>query len=123
MHQEILTKEQNDLLPLIGQFSDDFGLVGGTAVALYLGHRRSVDFDLSSKKEFGNQSILNRISKFGAPDQVIVNKLDELTLTIKGVKLTFFHYPYEIKYGEEFGYRIKLPDLLTLASMKRFLME
>ena len=96
MHKEIFTKEQNELLPLVTEFSKDFGLVGGTAIALHLGHRRSIDFDLFSEKEFGNQSLLNKISAFGTPDNIIVNKLDELTLVIKGVKLTFFHYPYKI---------------------------
>ncbi|MFA6552516.1 MAG: nucleotidyl transferase AbiEii/AbiGii toxin family protein [Candidatus Paceibacterota bacterium] len=138
MHKEILTSEQNKLLPLVASFSKDFGLVGGTAIALHLGHRRSIDFDpvrnrtpdeasaisngvdLFSKDEFGNQSLLNKISVFGAPDEIIVNKLDELTLVIKGVKLTFFHYPYKIAYSESFGYQIKIPDLLTLAAMKAF---
>ena len=50
MHKEILTKEQIKLLPLVAEFSKDFGLVGGTAVAFHLGHRRSIDFDLFSKK-------------------------------------------------------------------------
>src|SRR3989344_2452794 len=50
MHKEILTKEQIELLPLIKLFSDDFGLVGGTAIALHMGHRRSIDFDLFTYK-------------------------------------------------------------------------
>jgi len=120
MHKEILTKEQNKLLPLVAKFSRNFYLVGGTAIAFHLGHRRSIDFDLFSKKKFGNQSILNKISSFGAPDQIIVNKLDELTFTIKNVKLTFFHYPYEIACPVIFGDNIKMPDLLTLAAMKAF---
>ena len=46
MHKEILTKEQLELLPTIKFFSKDFGLVGGTAIALHIGHRHSIDFDL-----------------------------------------------------------------------------
>ena len=46
MHPNILTKTQASLLPLIKQFNSSFYLVGGTALALQLGHRRSVDFDL-----------------------------------------------------------------------------
>jgi hypothetical protein len=120
MHKEILTKEQDVVLPLVALFSKDFGLVGGTAIALHLGHRRSVDFDLFSKEKFGNQSLLNTISDFGTINEIIVNRLDELTLIIKGVKLTFFRYPYNITYSENFGYRIKMLDLLTLAAMKAF---
>ena len=50
MHKEILSKEQFDLLPFIKLFSKDFYLVGGTAVALHIGHRRSIDFDLFTDK-------------------------------------------------------------------------
>lgn len=54
MHREILTAEQIKLLPVAGMFAKDFGLVGGTAVALHLGHRQSIDFDLFSEREFKN---------------------------------------------------------------------
>ena len=119
-HKEIFTAEQVELLPLVRMFMANFGLVGGTAIALHIGHRRSIDFDLFIGEKFGNQSLLNKISAFGIPDKIIVNKLDELTLVVKGVKITFFNYPYKIVYSESFGYRIKTPDLLTLATMKAF---
>jgi hypothetical protein len=48
MHLEILTDKQKELLPLISQFKRNFYLVGGTAIALHLGHRESIDFDLFS---------------------------------------------------------------------------
>ena len=120
LHKEILTKEQIKLLPFLTKFSRDFGLVGGTAVALHLGHRRSLDFNLFSSKKFGNQAILNRILEFQQFDKIIVNKLDELTLEIAGIKFTFFRYPFEVDYGRDFEGIIKMPDLLTLAAMKAF---
>ncbi len=120
MHKEILTEEQIELLPLLKSFSKDFGLVGGTAIALYLGHRRSVDFDLFTDKHFGNLTIRNRIEKNSTISNVIVNKLDEFTILMKGVKFTFFRYPYKISYENRLEDIIKLPDLLTLAAMKAF---
>ena len=45
MHEEILSSSQKALLPLVAKFSSDFGLVGGTAIALQVGHRRSIDFE------------------------------------------------------------------------------
>ena len=39
MHKHILTQQQIELLPLLKQFSQEFCLVGGTAIALYIGHR------------------------------------------------------------------------------------
>lgn len=119
MHKEILTAEQNKLLPLVESFAKDFGLVGGTAIALHLGHRRSIDFDLFTAKPLRNQSVLNRISKNFKIELLIVNKLDELTFILKGVKLTFFRYPYAIDYQEKLG-KIKIPDLLTLSAMKAY---
>ncbi len=120
MHKEILTKEQVELLPLLEKFSEGFGLVGGTAIAFYLGHRRSVDFDLFSGKGLNNQAILRKISRNFKIDRVVVNKLDELTIVAKGVKITFFNYPYKIVYLNEAANKIKMPDLLTLAAMKAF---
>ena len=120
MHKNILTEEQLQLLPLIKEFSKDFGLVGGTAIALHLGHRRSIDFDLFSNKSFGNKQILNKIWKHEKVDTVMVNKLDELTLVINKVKLTFFNYPFPIDYRHELDDVIKVPDLLTLSAMKAF---
>jgi len=120
MHEEIFTKEQVELLPLLKKFSKNFGMVGGTAIALHLGHRRSIDFDLFSYKEFRNSTILGQLSKNLKIDRVIVNKLDELTLMVKAVKITFFHYSYNIDYSKEVKNAIKIPDLLTLAAMKAF---
>jgi len=120
MYKEILTKEQDKMLPLVAEFSKDFGLVGGTAIAFYLGHRRSIDFDLFSKKKFSNRSLLNKIIDLGGHDEIIVDRQNELTLMIKKIKFTFFYYPYDINYSQNFGYRIKMPDLLTLAAMKAF---
>lgn len=120
LHHEIFTKEQNKLLPLVAKFSKNFYLVGGTAIALHLGHRRSIDFDLFSSKKIGNQTVLNKIISFASPDKIIVNKLGELTLIVRNVKFTFFHYSYSIICSESLGYTVKMPDLLTLAAMKAF---
>jgi hypothetical protein len=120
MHKEILTKEQIELLPIISEFSKDFGLVGGTAIALHIGHRESIDFDMFSLKSFGNMQIRNKISEKIKIDNIIVNKLGEFTILIKGVKITFFHYPFDIKFNEKFGYSVRMPDLLTLAAMKAY---
>lgn len=119
MHKEILTKEQVKLLPLAAEFSKSFGLVGGTAIALHLGHRRSIDFDLFTKEKFGNQSLLNKILRRFKTDEIIVNKLDEFTLMLNGVRFTFFRYPFDIQYSRNFE-GIKIPELLTLAAMKAF---
>ncbi len=120
MHKEILTKTQLDLLPIVKLFSNQFGLVGGTAIAFHLGHRESIDFDLFSFDEFNNYSIKKRIVKNRAIDDVLINRKGEYTFLIGGAKFTFFQFPYKINFSESFDNIIKLPDLLTLAAMKAF---
>jgi len=120
VHKEVLTKEQVELLPLIKKFNKNFGLVGGTAIALYIGHRKSIDFDLFSLSSFNNYSIKRIISRHAKINETIVNKLDEFTIVIKGVRMTFFHYPFKIEFKENLNNVIKMPDLLTLAAMKAY---
>ncbi len=120
MHKEILTDEQVALLPTVQHFNKDFGLVGGTAIALHIGHRRSIDFDLFGSEEFNNLSLKGKIKRKKKIDTVIVDKEGEFTIKLNGVQFTFFHFPYSIPYTEHFLDVIRMPDLITLAAMKAF---
>lgn len=120
MHKEIFTKEQTDLLPLIKEFSKDFILVGGTAIALHIGHRQSIDFDLFSYGELKNAKIKRKILRYRKIDKTYISTTEEYTLIINSVKMTFYDFPYKIKASEFLDKKIRLPDLLTLAAMKAF---
>jgi len=120
MHEEILSSEQKDLLPLVKSFSDKFGLVGGTAIALHLGHRRSIDFDLFSFEEFDSSKIKRKIKTQAVIDKTLRDESSQYTLIINGVHFTFFQYPYPIVYSVPVERWIHIPDLLTLAAMKAF---
>jgi hypothetical protein len=121
MFENILTKEQKNILPFLKKFNSDFGLVGGTAIALHIGHRQSVDFDLFTNKEFKNSNIRRKIigsnKKIG---KVLQDQKDEYTILIENVKFTFFYYPFKIEFSENLDNIIKTPDLLTLSAMKSY---
>lgn len=119
-HKEILTKEQIKILPMVQSFAKDFGLVGRTAIALYIGHRRSIDFDLFSLKGFDNQKIRKKILKFQRLMSVLRDESGQYTVVIHDVRFTFFHYPFKINFSKNFNNVIKMPDLLTLAAMKAY---
>lgn len=119
MHKEILSKKQLALLPLIKIFSGSFGLVGGTAIALQLGHRGSIDFDLASPAELNGLDIRRKLKTYKI-DSVIRNDKEEYTIIIDGVKITFFYYPFDLDFSKNFDKYAKLPDLLTLAAMKAY---
>lgn len=120
MHKEILTKEQIKLLPLAKEFSKVFFLVGGTAIALHIGHRRSIDFDLFTAKEFDNAKIRKEIVKARKIDRVFRDETGQYTMGVLGVRLTFFQYPFLIEASENFESMITMPDLLTLSAMKAY---
>jgi hypothetical protein len=119
MYQEILNSNQKELLPFLTKFNN-FGLVGGTGIALQIGHRSSIDFDLFSNKEFKNEDIRKTILKSGKKiDHVFVDQKDEYTVLIDGVKVTFLFYPFKIGFFSEFS-GIKVADLLTLSALKAY---
>jgi len=107
MHQEVLTEKQIKLLPLLKKFNKDFGLVGGTAIAIYLGHRQSVDFDLFSNKELKTSQIRQKIKQIAKIDKVLIDEKDEYTIVVNSVKITFLYYPFKIRFTNNLNNIIK----------------
>ncbi len=117
-HKEILTEKQVELLRLIKVFKREFYLVGGTAVALHLGHRRSIDFDLFKNGQLRKRAIKDKIKNNGFSYKIIHQSYEEFTIEISSVKITFYNYPYNIKHQLSFNNIINLPTLLDLSAMK-----
>lgn len=120
MHKEILTEEQVTLLPLVKEFSKGFFLVGGTAIALHLGHRQSIDFDLFTQNELSINKIRTKILRHGKINRTHVNEEGEYTVSVQGVKFTFLTYPYPVESPLRFEKIVRLPDLLSLSAMKAY---
>jgi len=86
MHSEVLINQQRELLPLIKSFLKDYYLVGGTAIALHIGHRRSIDFDLFTTRDIKRKSIRNLIDKSGFKvENLLYDAFDQIHLVIKSV--------------------------------------
>lgn len=120
MHEEVLSEKQKELLPLISSFSSNFGLIGGTAVALQIGHRRSIDFDLVTFSQLDATQVRGGIGDKYRIDAVLVDQTNQYTLVINGVKLTFMHYPFKFDLDVSYNGIIRMPDLLTFASIKAY---
>jgi len=120
MHYEILTNKQNELLPFVSGFKRSFYLVGGTAIALHIGHRRSIDFDLFTSKTLKKSFIKRKVFEQSYNKQTIFDDIDQLHFLINEVKTTFFYFPYPVIHKEMLGKIISLPSLLTLSAMKAF---
>lgn len=95
-------------------------LAGGTALALILGHRESLDFDWFSPEDFDPAELLHRLSKLGT---VMVSDMQKGTFhgILDGVRLTWLHYPNpllaDLIQTEEMP-GLKLASLLDMGLMK-----
>lgn len=99
LYFDILDQKRTNLLPLLTPFKDNFYLAGGTALALLLGHRDSIDFDFFSSGSFSTKDLFKKIEQVFAGHQVVRTQEANDTLTIiidDGLKVSFFAYPYEL---------------------------
>lgn len=119
MHPNILLPEQKAIVPFIKSFSRDFYLVGGTAIALQIGHRQSIDFDLFRFKGFQKTKIVERLKDFGLTYRLLFSDSGSFHIVTNDVKLTFFQYPFKVPTTQKFE-GVQMPDLLNLASMKAY---
>ena len=87
---KVLPPAQKRIWPKLA-FTKDLGfcLYGGTALALQLGHRQSVDFDFFSDKSFSADELLNKLP-FAGKAKILQCEQDTLTLQIDGVFISFF---------------------------------
>jgi predicted nucleotidyltransferase component of viral defense system len=96
---------------------DEFVLVGGTALALKLGHRNSIDIDLFGKASVNDLEFSPMLSDFGNL-QLIQKSPRILIYTLNEIKIDFvdYHYdwikPYEIIEG------IRISSIEDIAAMK-----
>ena len=121
MHTNILTKNQLDLVKVVASFGKrGYYLVGGTALALQLGHRHSLDYDLFINHSFENKRIVTSLKKKFSVDQVHISSRDELTLMMHETKMTWYNFPYDVPCSVSWSGVIKMPDVLTIAAMKAF---
>ena len=120
MHERALTKQAAILFPSFSKFKG-FYLVGGTALALQIGHRLSVDFDFFSFEKLPHD-LLNQVKRrFPASSIAVTYRAPEqLNLLIDTIKTTFFFYEYPVidPFAEYRG--IPLASVREIAAMKAF---
>ena len=74
----------------------DTYMAGGTAVAIYLNHRVSVDIDLFTEKEFYCCSIIAPIGQRYVTTVTNPAEKNTLIAMVSNVRLSLFHYPYPL---------------------------
>ena len=119
MYQEVVNTKTKRLLETLSNIQDvqDFYLAGGTALALQLGHRKSIDLDWFSQKKV-SISFLKR--KFSSFSNFKIESEDENTLNcqLNNVRVSFFIYPYKLLFPFKDFRGIKLADKRDIGCMK-----
>lgn len=110
------TLELLNQLMKIPEFSE-LNLVGGTSLALQIGHRKSIDLDLFGHFEIDNHSFTTILKLLG--DVIILNQTSNIkSFLINNIKVDFVNYPYSWleSYQEVNG--IRLATMTDIAAMK-----
>lgn len=124
LHTETVEPVTLDLLKKLMNLEElkDFTLVGGTALSLKFGHRKSIDMDLFSSAAFENHELKDFLAaNFESFESSVPNTAPGVFAYIEGVKVDFVKYhfhslirPVEIIEG------IRIASVEDIAAMKIF---
>ncbi|MGH8475208.1 MAG: nucleotidyl transferase AbiEii/AbiGii toxin family protein [Methylococcales bacterium] len=123
-HLDILQPPQRRLWDELAEVPQEFILYGGTAIALHLGHRKSVDFDFFGDRSFNPEVLYNTIPFLS--DSIITQMApDTLTCLVDRnnamVQVSFFGLPRIRRVAaciEAPDNGLKIAALIDLAGMK-----
>ena len=120
MHPEAITSEQKKVFNNLKNFPEYY-LAGGTALALQIGHRISVDFDLFSPNDLPD-NLLKKIRKIFKVSKIKVqiSHSEQLTLSLNGAQLTFVRYPYPLIFKLITYQGVKFLSVPEIAATKAY---
>ena len=101
LHREAVERRTFDLLEelMTIKFLNEFSLVGGTALALLLGHRKSLDIDLFKIDSFNVPELQKKLkNKFGSRISIRSSEKNKLGVFghLEEVKLDLCKHPYPL---------------------------
>ena len=119
LQKKVLEQKTLDLLIKIQSIAEFKGLrlVGGTALALQIGHRQSIDLDFFGNTEFKNISFENILATFESV-RIVNNSPFIKQYFINDVKVDFVQYPYKWIRKEIFIDKIAMASTEEIAAMK-----
>lgn len=119
LHYETIIPETHSLLEKLSALPvlEDARLVGGTALALQLGHRTSVDLDFFGRINADSEELRDILREVGRVEVASVSKNINI-FWINGVKVDMVNYPYpwlDLPIVED---GVRLASLNDIAAMK-----
>ena len=103
-------------LMLVDEFTN-FNLVGGTALALYEGHRLSVDIDMFGRRDIDTDKFTDILKEKG--ETIILSQSPKILIfSINGIKVDFVDYNFELLEPLTIIEGIRLVSKKDIAAMK-----
>lgn len=99
-------------------FLDSFVLVGGTALALQIGHRTSIDLDLFTNELFSAADIYDQLGEDLHVAEPFVKDKSTLLTEIEGIKTDFIRFKYSFQRSIIHSDGIRLLHIEDIAPMK-----
>lgn len=119
MFEESISQETKRVLEKLGEseLTKNFYLAGGTALAIQLGHRESIDLDWFFSSDFSTSVLKEKLADLGN-FEITAEETGTLHGVMNGVKLSFLHYKYKLLFDKlKFG-KVDLADEKDIAAMK-----
>lgn len=97
LQYDILSKKQRDILPHLDFLKERrIYLAGGTALALQIGHRKSIDFDFYTLHEFELDEMVRKFRQSFKTISVVQMSSGTLIVDVEGVQVSVFSYDYRV---------------------------
>lgn len=92
-------------------------LVGGTALALQIGHRLSVDLDLFTHTPFAGEQLLEVLQeKYTVQPLTVTNTI--FIVVVEGIKVDCVHFKYPFAFPLVITEGVRMADIRDIAPMK-----
>ena len=120
MFEETLSQKSKNSLALLGKTGilKNAYLAGGTALALQIGHRISVDFDFFTEKKFDEKIIIRKLKESSLKFQLLRTSAGTILGSVDKTKFSLFFYDYPLLEKTETFLGIKIVGLKDIAAMK-----
>ena len=119
LHYETIHPDTLELLRKIQSLEmfKDARLVGGTSLALQLGHRKSIDLDFFGSVDASLEDITSELSTFASVSPLSESRMMRF-LIVDGVKVDIVNYPYSWIDDPVIEDGVTLAGIKDIAAMK-----
>lgn len=120
MYLECLPGEGQKVLKKLKSLvnTHEFILAGGTALALQIGHRLSVDLDFFTAKPFSTDKLFQKMKKLKLEPEILQEEEGTLVVVIEKTKVSMMRYDYPFLEKLERLKGIPVAAVIDIASMK-----